>query len=182
MRPGVDPAPFNAAQPHYIADPVILTGGYDPLPRRTGWRKGLEPAVVLPALVAKAPRPQATRAAATGRCGDIGDALDTLGHGENGEGFHAPLRAATWRYARQCSRTGNRDDKGIKAELRAAIRAAPCRPGGDVETPYCQDYYLDSLIAGAFAMLVNTEVQTTTPHHPGQRSQSKPPGSLWLAI
>jgi hypothetical protein len=53
--PGIDCAPFNAAQPHYLADPVILTGGHDPLPQRTGWRKGLEPAVVLPALVPQAP-------------------------------------------------------------------------------------------------------------------------------
>ena len=37
--PRVDLAPFNAAQPHYIAAPVI-EGGHDPLPRRTGWRQG----------------------------------------------------------------------------------------------------------------------------------------------
>ena len=44
--PGVDLAPFNAAQPHYIAAPVI-EGGHDPLPRRTGWRKGSDAAVTL---------------------------------------------------------------------------------------------------------------------------------------
>ncbi|MBV8093128.1 MAG: hypothetical protein JO110_07815, partial [Acetobacteraceae bacterium] len=31
--PGVDRAPFSAAQPHYIADPII-EGGHDPIPRR----------------------------------------------------------------------------------------------------------------------------------------------------
>jgi hypothetical protein len=40
--PAIDRAPFNAAQPHYIAAPII-EGGYDPIPRRTGWRQGLEP-------------------------------------------------------------------------------------------------------------------------------------------
>ncbi len=47
--PRVDLAPFNAAQPHYIAAPVI-EGGHDPLPRRTGWRKGSDAAVTLPPL------------------------------------------------------------------------------------------------------------------------------------
>src|SRR4051812_3211641 len=45
--PAVDRAPYNAAQPHYIADPII-EGGHDPLPRRTGWCKGLEDVVTLP--------------------------------------------------------------------------------------------------------------------------------------
>ena len=37
--PGVDRAPFDAAQPHYTFDPTI-ENGHDPLPRRTGWIKG----------------------------------------------------------------------------------------------------------------------------------------------
>jgi hypothetical protein len=47
--PDIDRAPFNAAQPLYVADPIII-GGHDPLPRRTGWRHGLDDAVELPAL------------------------------------------------------------------------------------------------------------------------------------
>ena len=53
--PGVDLAPFNVAQPHYIAAPVI-EGGQDPLPRRTGWRKGSDAAVTLPPLRTEASR------------------------------------------------------------------------------------------------------------------------------
>ena len=163
--PGVDRAPFNAAQPHYIADPVI-EGGYDPLPRRTGWRRGLEQAVVLPALVAQAARPRLPGTGATGRTGGVAGALAFLGHGEGRDGFHAPLRAATWQYARRCGRYNDRDDEALKAELRAAIRTAPCRPGGNVEVPYCQDYYLDSMIAGAFALQAgDAEIQGMRPHH-----------------
>lgn len=165
--PGVDRAPFNAAQPHFVADPIIQ-GGHDPLPRRTGWRKGLEPAVHLPALVPQVltPRSAGTGTGTVGRGGGIAHALARLGHAEGGEGFHAPLRAAVLAYARRVNRGGERDDDVLKAELRAAIRAAPCRPGGDVETPYCQEYYLQSSIDGAFAYLGGrTELLTMRPHH-----------------
>ena len=91
--PGVDRAPFNAAQPHYVAAPII-EGGHDPLPRRTGWRKGIENHVVLPALKPKVMRPRPIVASATGRVGDIHDALAFMGHegieeGRGGDGFHA---------------------------------------------------------------------------------------------
>jgi hypothetical protein len=70
------------------------------------------------------------------------------------------------RYARRCTRYGGRDDDAFKDELREAIREAPCRVGGDVETPYCQDYYLDSMIEGAFALLAGgAEIQTMQPRH-----------------
>jgi hypothetical protein len=45
--PAIGRAPLNAAQPHYIAAPII-EGGYDPVPRRTGRRQGLEREVLLP--------------------------------------------------------------------------------------------------------------------------------------
>lgn len=76
------------------------------------------------------------------------------------------MRAATLRYARRCTRYGERDDEAVKAELRGAIRSAPCNPGGNVEAPYCQDHYLDRMIAGAFALLAgDAEIQTMRPHH-----------------
>jgi len=163
--PGVDRAPFNAAQPHYIADPVV-ENGFDPLPRRTGWRRGLEQAVVLPALMRQAARPRPPGTGAAGRTGGVAGALAFLGHGEGRDGFHAPLRAATWQYARRCGRYNDRDDEALKTELRAAIRTAPCRPGGNVEVPYCQNYYLDSMISGAFALQAgDAEIQGMRPHH-----------------
>jgi len=163
--PGVDRAPFNAAQPHYIADPIIQ-GGHDPLPRRTGWRKGMEPVVQLPALLPKVQRPRPPGTGATGRSGGIADALALLGHREGGQGFHAPLRTATLRYARDCGRGRERDDEALKDLLRDAIRNAPCNAGGNVEAPYCQEYYLQPMIEGAFAYLAgNTEIQSMRPHH-----------------
>ena len=70
------------------------------------------------------------------------------------------------RYAQRCKRYNERDDDVIKAELREAVRSAPCRSGGNVETPYCTDYYLDAMIDGAFALLAgNAEAQTMQPHH-----------------
>jgi hypothetical protein len=75
--PGVDRAPFSAAQPHYIANPII-EGGHDPLPHRTGWRKGLEPTVMLPVLVAQAAGPCPTGTGTTGRPGGVVDALERI--------------------------------------------------------------------------------------------------------
>ncbi len=46
---GIDLSIYGAAQQIYIADPVI-EGGYDPVPRRTGRRDGMDDAVTLPAL------------------------------------------------------------------------------------------------------------------------------------
>lgn len=163
--PGVDRAPFSAVQPHFVADPVI-EGGYDPLPRRTGWRHGLEPAVALPALIPQAAQPRPAADSAKGRAGGVAGALAALGHGEGQDGFHAPLRSATWQYARRCGRYNDRDDAALKAELQAAIRTAFCRPGSNVEVPYYQDYYLDSMIAGAFAAQAgDAEIQGMRPHH-----------------
>jgi hypothetical protein len=82
--PGVDRAPYNAAQPHYVADPII-EGRHDPLPRRTGWRIGEEDEVVLPALIPgwRKPRPAKREGSnIAGNGGGIDDALDLLGDGE----------------------------------------------------------------------------------------------------
>lgn len=161
--PGIDRAPFSAAQPHYIADPII--DGFDPCPQRTGWRKGLEPSVTLPALVVQEARPRPLGTGATGRVGSVMDTLAFLGDGEGGEGFHAPLRAATLRYARECARYGDRDDKALKAKLVEAMRAAPRKVERGRLEAY-NDVYLQRLIDGAFALLAgDAETQTMRPHH-----------------
>lgn len=86
--PMADPALYNAAQPHYIADPII-EGAPDPLPRRTGWRKGMDDSVVLPAL-----RPPERRGySGTGghtAGGNLTDTLARLGDGDGLDGFHVP--------------------------------------------------------------------------------------------
>ncbi|MGA7408033.1 MAG: hypothetical protein WBW67_25125, partial [Pseudolabrys sp.] len=149
--PGVDLAPFNAAQPHYIAAPVI-EGGHDPLPHRTGWRKGSDAAVTLPPLRTEASR--RGEASFSGSIGDgVEDALALLGDGDGLQGFHVPLRTATMRYAQRCARYGSREDDSFRETLRAAIRAATRRPDRTSVDDYLADHYLQRLIDGAFALL-----------------------------
>jgi hypothetical protein len=166
--PGVDRSPYNAAQPHYIADPTI-EGRHDPLPRRTGWRIGEDDEVVLPGLIPgwRKPRP-AKRVGSdiAGNGGGIDDALDLLGDGEGLEGFHAPLRTATMRYAKQCSRHDSRNDDDLKKRIREAVHAAPRKASRDDWKTYLGDDYLDRLIDGAFALLsAEPDMRTMQPHH-----------------
>ncbi|MBL6082093.1 hypothetical protein JMJ56_29380 [Belnapia sp. T18] len=159
--PAVDRAPYNAAQPHYIADPIIESG-HDPLPRRTGWLKGSDDVVTLPALdlaELRAAIRQKRERAATGAGLDasaartMAGALALLGDDEGHEGWHAPLRRATLLYARQTSQK-NRDDEAVKAACRDAIDVANEREAGrhaaaDIAR-FCSDAYLDALLDGAF--------------------------------
>lgn len=155
--PGIDARLFCPVQEHFIADPII-EGAHDPLPRRTGWRIGLEDEVVLPELPPRPTGGGATRAGYTGQAGG----LEVLGDGAGLEGFHAPLRTATMRYAAGCTRGSQpRDDAAFIAALQAAVRAAPQRPDRDVESVYTQDYYLQQLIVGAF-----DRVSSGEPDHP----------------
>ncbi|HEY8612347.1 MAG TPA: hypothetical protein VIL69_13775 [Roseomonas sp.] len=166
--PGVDRAPFNAAQPHYIADPVI-EGGHDPLPRRTGWIKGLDDEVTLPALDLAALRAaihKRREKVATGAGLDpfaartVAGALALLGDGEGREGWHSPLRRATLLYAYQTS-PKNRDDDAVKVACRDAIQAAAEREPGQHAAAdlarFGSDAYLDSLLDGAFAWIDATK-------------------------
>ena len=122
--PEIDLALFNAAQLHYVADPII-EGGPDPLPRRTGWRRGLDVAVVLPT---PSPRLLQPRPGTGGGASRRGGSLAEMGDGPGLSGFHAPIRDEIMRYARDCARLGGRDDPAFKERLRAAIRAAPAGP------------------------------------------------------
>ena len=160
--PGVDLAPFNAAQPHYIADPII-ENGHDPLPRRTGWCKGLEDAATLPALDLVALRDAINKKrerVASGAGLDasaartIAGALALLGDDAEHEGWHAPLRRATLLYARRTS-AKNRDDEALKQACRAAIKATAEREAARLHSAadlarLVSDAYLNQLIDGAF--------------------------------
>jgi hypothetical protein len=164
--PGVDRKPFNAVQPHYFADPVAVNG-YDPLPRRTGFRKGLEPAVTLPPLKSdwKKPRPpRGTGGAAMGSSVDA--ALSLLGDGPGLTGFHETLRTATLLYARHCARYRTRDDEALKASIRKLIEDAPKKPGRSGWEEYKSDTYLDRLIHGAFALVATGDTDTPATMRP----------------
>ncbi len=161
--PHVDPAPFNAVQPHYICDPVIV-GADDPLPVRTGWLYGTRDNVMLTPITdepeanrSKRPQHNTGRAATSGLyAASIEDALSKLGDGEELEGFHAPLMAASMQYARRCAKGGTRDDDAFYAKLLAAIEAAPRREGRDV-AGYLDQTYLVRITEGGFAFIKNTQ-------------------------
>lgn len=167
LRPvvrGFDGSPFSANQPHFIAAPQI-EGGHDPLPRRTGWRKGLDSTVTLPELPPKQAR-TATDGSHNAELGEgIDGALALLGDGDGLRGFHEPLRTATMRYAQDCRCTGERDDATLKARLKKALRDAPidsAKRSGIAE--YLADAYLDRIINGAFAILA-TDAPPIAPHY-----------------
>lgn len=159
---------FNAAQPHYVAAPII-NGGHDPIPRRTGWVKGSAPSVILPALKLKAARSYATAPSAQNIPSDVEGCLALLGDGDGLEGFHVPLRSATWLYAIESDLTGQRDDELFKILLRNRVLSAP-RDGNsrpDVER-YVSDPYLTELIDGAFKQINGdgqSEAETPLPAH-----------------
>jgi hypothetical protein len=167
LRPairGFDASPFSAAQPHYIAAPII-EGGPDPLPCRTGWRKGFAAHVTLPTLQ---PRQTAATGSAIPRS-DLGNgvegALAFLGDGDGLRGFHEPLRTAAMRYARDCRHGGVRDDAALKARLREAIEAAPVGTKRLGVAEYLADAYLDRIIGGAFGVLA-ADAPPVAPHYP----------------
>jgi hypothetical protein len=68
-------------------------------------------------------------------------------------GFYEPLLTAVWAYVREHGVDGT-DGEALKARLRAAIGAAPKRPGRDEDIArYMSDRFLDDLIVGALDKL-----------------------------
>ena len=144
---------FNAAQPHYIAAPVIV-GAPDPLPRRTGRLKGANANVTLPLLRHAAPR-QRTQSRSYNPEGGVEDALARLGDGDGLCGFHEPLRTATMHYATRCARFGVRadNDDAFIDTLRSVVSAAPRRADRANVDEYLSGDYLQRLLDGAFALV-----------------------------
>ena len=178
----VDYALFNAAQPHYIAAPIVI-GGHDPLPRRTGWVKGSESSVILPALKPKAARSYAGTSSSN-LPADVEGCLVLLGDGDGLEGFHIPLRSATWQYAIESDLTGERDDELFKILLCNRVLSAPrdesTRP--DVET-YASDQYLSGLIDGAFKRISRdgqSKVEAPLPAHFPRPTMEGAKAAKWL--
>jgi len=146
QAPAVDPALFQAVQPHFVAAPIFVGGG-DPLPRRSGVLDLGEDHAILPEIdVGQLKRDFKTMypAAATG--GSFDDRLAQMGDGPGLGRFHGPLRDTIMAAVR-----GGLDlarMQALKARLRSAIMAAPKKPGRDVKH-YLSDQYLDTSIQGA---------------------------------
>ena len=167
LRTIIDIAPFNAVQPHYIADPKI-EGGDDPLPVRTGWRHGAVSEVTLPPLPDVADRRARTS-----------PILQCQGrHGRLARREHRGRPGATWRW-RRIGRLPSTSVGGIHA-----VRH-PCDQGGDTERcevhrgpasrdrggteagslsmslGYLDEVYLQRIIDGAFHLIDNAAKSDT---------------------
>jgi putative DNA primase/helicase len=167
FAPDVDISFFNAVQPHYVADPIII-GGHDPLPSRHGWRDGLEDEVALPAIPSVARHRAVTNAAAgsTGGTGWLGK-LARLGDGDGRKGFHRPLNEAAMCYAGEAARTGERDDQGFVRLVQGLIAKAPVKPGRNLSAYNAAE--IERSLAGAFDLI---QMESSTIEHSPQAAQS----------
>ena len=96
--------------------------------------------------------------------GGIADALDGPGDGDGLGRFNSVLLTAMMRAAQGWARHGGRDADALKQEMRAAILAAPRRPGRDVQR-YLSDAYLYGIIRGAVALVAtgDRDAQVSAP-------------------
>jgi hypothetical protein len=137
----IDPALFNPVQIHYVARPVF-NGMNDPLPRRSGLRKGLEDSVVL--LI---PPPDRKRPAAPSAGGyEPGAGFESfLAEIGGPRGFRDPIKSAIGSYVATYGSTA--DAAPLKERIRATIdRADPGPRSADQIERYRSDQYLDDLI------------------------------------
>ncbi len=139
----IDPALFSPVQVHYTAAPSIGEDVRDPLPKRSGFREGLEEAVSLdlsPAEVADldAGDENGLRAAVgvEGYLAQIGSEA----------GFRQPILSAVASYVGRHGVAGT-DIGALKEVIRAAVLVADPgpRPAGEI-TRYASDHYLDDVI------------------------------------
>lgn len=148
----IDPAPFIANQLIFTANAVLGDAVVDPLPQRSGWLIGDEDKVALPEPLPRQFRPRPERRPGEGLGGGACAGLDRLGDGENGAGFHAPLRASAMRYARDVQEYGRpRDDEGQIVLWQSCVEVAECRD--DRRRRYRDPHYLGELIRTAFEKL-----------------------------
>ncbi len=138
----IDPAMFRPVQLHYVAAP-LFTGMTDPLPRRSGIRRGLDDSIelVIPPVVERGN-------------GAWGDADFPPGIGVEGyleqiggsDGFRRPILGAIASYIATYGAAAGCES--LKEQVRAAVQAAD--PGGrDTKTVgrYISDEHLDEMIS-----------------------------------
>jgi hypothetical protein len=138
----IDPALYHAIQAHYTCAPVFEDGMADPLPRRTGVRRGLEDEVslIIPPADPKRPELASDEGYAPGL--GVEAYLAEIG---GGRGFREPIKSAV---ASFIAIYGSQADA---TELKKAIRQAIDKvdPGGRDEGTierYRSDEHLNSLI------------------------------------
>lgn len=154
----IDTSVFNATQPIYVADPII-EGRPDWLPRRTGWREGLEEDVCLPEVRIRSHLPKRSQMSSgeySLLSANVDIILDRIGDEDGQKGFYIPTRDAAFRYALETP-ICQRDDDAFKIKARAAIVTAvnrdPARHHPDDVAVACSDERLDGFLNSAFEKL-----------------------------
>jgi hypothetical protein len=122
--PGVDASIYTANQPIYFAKP-IFEGIDDPVPRRSGIRRGVRRLVSPPEAIPEASRLNGGSAGSTtigykAWCSRIGD------H-DAGEGFFEPIKRAVASWV--ATNSAGADTGWLRRDLEQVIRAAPRDPG-----------------------------------------------------
>jgi hypothetical protein len=149
----IDDALYRAVQPHYVAAPII-SGMPDPVPRRSGLRKGLDDAV---ALVLPEKTSATTAAEQSGEGIVFRETVGFeayLGRIGDPDGFNLPIYKAIWSYVGS-NGTAAATQEGratLKARLKETIEAAApgSRTQADIDR-YASDAYLDSEISRVLA-------------------------------
>lgn len=155
----IDPALYQAVQPHFIAAPILI-GIDNPVTQRSGLLPKTNESVSLVVPEAHASNySNFSHAKSTEQ--DILSAsewLSKVGDFPGGLGFHEPLRQASWHLVESLGQSGKAK---IKEQLRKAIRAADKSSHSDADIArYVSDAYLDDLILGADKKLSRRTVLT----------------------
>ena len=140
--PGVDYAPFNAVQPHYVTPPVLI-GGHDPMPARTGWRRGLHPMVTMPSFVS--PRTNEGNRPTGGSSTGASWAEPLCHVGDDKRRFYAPIRDAIWRYSGLIDRGATSNNPKVIRVIQQVVVEASRSPARNIER-YMNAEWLQQMI------------------------------------
>jgi hypothetical protein len=129
----VDLALFNPIQLHYTAAP-IFDGLPDPVPRRSGWHRGLEDSIVVPDLPRGGKRREPSSISRF--CGDpglgYGGWRNRIGDHVGGDGFFRPIKSAIGAYF--AANGAHADVEWLLQDLTAVIwERQRDRPGAYIE-------------------------------------------------
>jgi hypothetical protein len=121
----VDPAIFSPAQPIYVARP-IFDGILDPVPFRSGLRRGDRDAIT-PPTITKSSNAGKNRSGPEAQSVSFGGGYETfrraIGDHSGGNGFLAPIKSAVASYL--ASHGSSVDTTWLRNDLEQAIRRAP---------------------------------------------------------
>ena len=147
----IDPALFQAVQPHYTAKPVFVGGAVDPLTRRSGLLEGSRPAVELnldfpQAASSDSLSPVSRQLTSSGGFHNI---LDYIG--DDRDGFNRPLSRAASSYVREHGKDKTEANTEALVEVfREAINNADqSNHTAEGIAGYLSDTYLNGIITSA---------------------------------